>query len=138
MNDVLVVDTNVVVAGLLSNRPGSPVCLLLDGMLSGAFPFLLSPALFAEYREVLLRPSIRNRHCLSEEGIDQLLAEIAANAVFREESSHDVPAPDRDDDHLWRLLTTQRGAVLVTGDRTLLENPPTFARVLTAAAIVAM
>ncbi len=39
---LVVVDTNVVVSGLLSSQPQSPPCLVLDGMLEGRFPFLLS------------------------------------------------------------------------------------------------
>ena len=133
----LVVDTNVVVAGLLSRRRGSPVCLLLDGMLAGAFPFVLSPRLLAEYREVLLRPAVRARHRSDDDEIDVILTEITANAMFRDEADHAPPAPDQGDDHLWRLLATKRGATLVTGDRQLLAAPPDFAAVVSPAAAVA-
>ena len=52
----LIVDTNVVIAGLLSSGKDSPVSRILDAMLDGRLLFLLSPALLAEYRQVLLRP----------------------------------------------------------------------------------
>ena len=131
------VDTNVVVAGLLTHRHDSPVRLLLDGMLSGAFPFMLSPDLLAEYRRVLLRPAVRARHRLDDDEIDAILTEITANAVFREANIQAPPAPDRNDDHLWRLLAMKHDATLVTGDRQLLTAPPAFAAVVSPAAIVA-
>ena len=42
-----VIDTNVVVAGLLTENTRSPTARILDGMCKGAFPFLLSTALLA-------------------------------------------------------------------------------------------
>jgi putative PIN family toxin of toxin-antitoxin system len=130
MTGAVVVDTNVVVAGLISSPGDSPVCRVLDGMLAGSFPFLLSTDLLREYRSVLLRDQLRGLHGLSPEQIDVVLTEIAANALVREpETDPDLVAPDRDDDHLWHLLATTTGSVLVTGDRALLANPPDFASV---------
>ena len=79
-----VIDTNIVVAGLLTADAGSPTSRILDGMRQGALPFLLSTALLAEYREVLLRAKIRKAHGLSEREIDLLLTEIATHAIVRE------------------------------------------------------
>ena len=63
MNDtVAIVDTNVVVAGLMTSREDSPVARVLDGMLAARFPFALSEALLAEYRVVLSRPKLRGLH----------------------------------------------------------------------------
>lgn len=45
----VIVETNVVVAGLLTGNAASPVARILDGMLSAAFPFVVSEALLAEY-----------------------------------------------------------------------------------------
>ena len=55
---VFVVDTNVVVAGLITGSSHSPVASVLDAMLTGTLVFLLSPALLDEYRSVLLRPKL--------------------------------------------------------------------------------
>ena len=132
---VAVVDTNVLVAGLLTRDLGSPVARLLDGMPSGSFAFLVSPALLREYREVLLRPAIARRHGLTEREVDGILTEIMANARWREPRSA-AQAPDRGDDHLWALLAAQPGAVLVTGDQPLLNNPPAFAAVVSARSFV--
>ena len=118
-----VIDTTVVVAGLLTASAGSPTAWILDGMCRGAFPFLLSAALLAEYREVLLRRKIRTLHGLGEREVDILLTTLAANAIVREPAPR-TGAPDPKDDHLWSLVQSEARAVLVTGDRALGENPP--------------
>ena len=61
-----VIDTNVVVSGLIGGEHQSPTTAILDAMLGGSFTFLLSLDLLAEYREVLLRPAIRRRHGLTD------------------------------------------------------------------------
>jgi predicted nucleic acid-binding protein len=79
-----VIDTNVLVAGLLTAVPSSPTARILDGMLTGQFRFLLSDELLFEYRDVLLRPNIARRHQLSQAEVDVLLTEIAANGIVLE------------------------------------------------------
>ena len=128
---VAVVDTNVVVAGLLSGDPASPVSRLLDGMVAGRFAFLLSPALLNEYRTVLSRPAIVRQHGLAAREVDAILTELVANARWREPAASPSPAPDPGDAHLWALLGATK-AVLVTGDQLLLANPPAGRSVLSA------
>lgn len=122
---IFVIDTNVLVAGLITADPHSATVRIVDAMLSGKLFFLLSPALLREYRDVLLRPKLARRHQLTPENIDQLLAEVVANALWREPDTllRSAP-PDPGDTHLWALLASEPGAILVTGDRLLLENPP--------------
>lgn len=118
-----VIDTNVVVAGLLTGSAESPTARILDGMRNGAFPFLLSTELLAEYREVLLREKIRSLHGLSEQEVDLLLTVLAANAIVREPEAR-TGAPDAKDNHLWSLLQSEAKTVLVTGDHALAKSPP--------------
>lgn len=124
-----IVDTNVVVAGLLSQEKSSPTARILDGMLCGAFLYLISPELLSEYRSVCLRPKISALHGLSEEAIDVVLTEITVNALWRDPVNQSM-APDRGDDHLWNLLEAESAAFLITGDKLLLNNPPADRRVL--------
>lgn len=130
----VVIDTNVVVAALLTSDPQSPTSQILNGMLGetfrGKFVFLLSVALLAEYRSVLLRPRISALHRLSESEIDEILTQITENGIVRDPSPSLEPAPDPGDSHLWALLQTTHGALLITGDGLLLENPPSYASVL--------
>ena len=118
-----VIDTNIVVSGLITADAGSPIAKILDGMLKGEIPYLMSEELLIEYAKVLRRPKLANLHRLTEQQVDTLLAEIVANAMWREP----VPAeeaPDSGDSHLWRLLASEYGSILVTGDKLLLSNPP--------------
>ena len=119
-----IIDTNVVVAGLLTADATAPTARIVDGMLRGVFPFALSVALLAEYRRVLSRERIRDRHGLTEDQIDGVLASIAANAIVREVGLSTLAAPDSGDQLLWDLLAGVPDAVLVTGDKRLIDEPP--------------
>lgn len=73
---------------------------------------------------MLLRPKLCRAHGLDEAEVDTLLTEITANAVWREPANDAThAASDPGDDHLWALLASELAAVLVSGDRLLLENP---------------
>jgi len=133
---VVVVDTNVVIAGLISNEADSPVCRILDGMLAGRFTYVLSDALLDEYRRVLLRDTIRKLHGLSMSQVDVILTAIVTNAVVREPKDLSHSAPDPGDDHLWHLLGETDGSILVTGDQKLIDNPPAFAAIVSPRSFV--
>ncbi len=125
-----VIDTNVVVAALLTADVDSPTARILDGKCRGEFPFLLSTALLAVYREVLLRKKIRALHGLSKQEVDSLLTALAANAIVREPPHRDG-APDKNDAHVWSLAESGKNCVLVTGDKLLLEHRPAKSHVMT-------
>ena len=127
-----VIDTNVVVSGLLSSLSDSPTARILDGMIGGRFRFLLSIDLLAEYRDVLLRPRIRERHGLQNASVDVLLTEIAANGAMLEISPMGDMKARRADEHLWKLLATAPAATLVTGDLRLIARPVRGAHVISA------
>lgn len=124
MSTYFVIDTNVVVAGLLTAHADSPVARILDGMLAAAFTFVVSQDLLAEYRAVLLRPKLVKRHGLSASEIDVILTDIARHAIVLKptepQSTH--TAPDPGDQFLWDLLATRADLVLVTGDHLLLQD----------------
>jgi len=134
----VVIDTNILVSGLITKNNLSPPCAIVDGMLRAAFPFLLSIELLKEYRDVLLRPKIQRLHKLPTAGVDMILEDIAANAIFREQVAVNSHAPDENDQHLWMLLASTRQAILITGDQLLLKNPPDFARVISASSFLDM
>jgi putative PIN family toxin of toxin-antitoxin system len=121
---VFIVDTNVLVAGLITAASDAPTARILDAMLEGRLAYLLSGDLLQEYRDVLLRPRLFRYHGLGESDVDQILAEIVANAVWLEPCPDmGSLSPDPRDGHLWALLACQPDAVLITGDRLLPENP---------------
>ena len=127
---VLVVDTNVIVSGIIGSDPASPPARILDAMADGRLVYLMSGSLFAEYSDVLRRPAIVRLHRLADDEVDRLLTVLAANAMWREPATA-ASAPDAGDVHLWELLASWPQSRLVTGDRRLLDDPPRFGAVLT-------
>ncbi len=132
MSTFFVIDTNVVVAGLLTSHGESPVARILDGMLRAAFPFVLSDVLLHEYRAVLLRPKLSKLHGLNEADIDTLLTDIAQHAIvlIPPPAPTGLTAPDPGDQFLWDLLATRSDLVLVTGDKFLLQDMAMRSRVM--------
>ncbi len=124
------VDTNVVVSGLITGSAASPTAEVLDGMIAGRFRFVLSIDLISEYRDVLTRAKIRSRHGLSDAQIDAILKEIVANAVIVE-VEREPASRLKGDHHLLRVLTASSNALLVTGDEQLKTRLSKGARVLT-------
>ncbi|MBN1630060.1 MAG: PIN domain-containing protein [Thermoleophilia bacterium] len=135
MTRFAVIDTNVVVSGLLSGAADSPTGRIVDAMLAGATPFVLSEPLLAEYRAVLLRPAIKERHGLTEAEVDIVLEEMVLNAGLRKAESVE-PGPSGDE-HVVALLAAVPEAILVTGDRRLAEAVASWRAVATPAEFAA-
>jgi putative PIN family toxin of toxin-antitoxin system len=126
----VIVDTNVVVAGLLTKQATSPVARILDGMLAAAFSFVFSEPLLAEYRDVLVRPALRKLHGLTVAEVETLLTDIAQHAIVLAPAAP-PPAPDPGDQLLWELLAARGDLVLVTGDKLLLTDVGMRGRIVT-------
>jgi predicted nucleic acid-binding protein len=125
----VIVDTNVVVAGLLTGDGASPVARVLDGMLATVFPFVVSEALLAEYRTVLVRPGLRKLHGLKLAEVEALLTGIAQRAIVMMPAAGPA-APDAGDQLLWDLLAAKADLTLVTGDKRLQRDAGMRGRVL--------
>lgn len=131
-----VVDSNVVVAGLLTRRPDAPTARMIDAMMVAELRFAVSIELLAEYHRVLRYPKVSRLHGLEGSEIDDLLTSLAVAAVMIEPADIHVDLADPDDAFLFRLLRAVPDGVLVTGDRLLLESGPEWARVVTPSAFV--
>lgn len=117
----VIVDTNVVVAGLLTGSDASAVARILDGMLAAAFPFVVSEALLAEYRAALVRPGIRRLHGLTIAQVETILTDLAQHTIVLTRVA--APrAPDPGDQLLRALLAARDDLLLVTGDKLLLAD----------------
>ena len=126
---VCVVDTNVIVSGVIAADPNTPPARILDAMLDGRVIYLLSGDLLDEYSNVLRRASPVRLHGRTDEQLDRLLVDLVANAMWRDPA--DIrDAPDPNDSHLWALLARHPQGLLVTGDHLLAENPPSGASVV--------
>ena len=132
----VIVDTNVVVAGLLTGNDASPVARIVDGMLAAMFPFVVSEALLAEYRTVLVRPNLRKQHGLTVAEVETLLTDIAQQAIVLVPVAA-AAAPDPGDQLLWNLLAARADLLLATGDKQLLQDTGMRGRVISRREFVA-
>ncbi|MDE0285595.1 MAG: PIN domain-containing protein [Gammaproteobacteria bacterium] len=126
---IFIVDTNVVISGQIGSDSSSPPARILGAMLEGAFPYVVSTALFNEYSSVLRRPAVVRQHGLTEPEVALLLSNLTENAIWHDPVINNM-APYLGDNHIWALLESQPHAQLITGDKLLIEKPPVGAIVI--------
>jgi len=128
-----VIDTNIIVAGLISRSRDSPPVTITEGMMSGRFSFLLSLDLIDEYRRALNYPKVARLHALSELEIESILVSIIRQGIVRDPQPGEYAIADDKDWFLFDLLRAVDGAVLVTGDQLLHREAPSWASTLSPA-----
>lgn len=114
-----VVDTNVVVSGLITAEASAPSVRVLERMLTGDFTFVLSPDLIRHYETTLNRPSLAGVHGLHRWQIETLVTVLTANAVIRDPARSQIRASGPADQYLIDLVTADPQHVLVAGDMRL-------------------
>jgi putative PIN family toxin of toxin-antitoxin system len=122
-----VVDTNVVVSGLLS--PHGPSARVLDAVLDGRVKLVYDARILAEYRDVLHRPRLK----LEPEKISAFLAGLEGQMMVTP-GPLAVVGPDTDDTVFVEAAIATTDKTIVTGN--LADYPPEIlhgARVLTPA-----
>jgi putative PIN family toxin of toxin-antitoxin system len=121
-----VVDTNVLVAGLLTSSPRSANRKLLDRVRDGDFTLVLSPAALLEIQQVLALPQLRALHHLTDDEIAVfcLGLEFAKNARIVAGERPVSPSLTRDvTDTKWVALALESDAdYLVTNDHRHLHR----------------
>jgi putative PIN family toxin of toxin-antitoxin system len=123
----IVVDPNVWIAALLSDKDDAATVLVLRAVLAGDVTAVVSPHLLDELTGVLGRPKLRR--WITPEDASALVSDLAAIAEMCPDPA-DAPTRCRDpkDDYLLALAEAG-GALLITGDSDLLEmeepKPPT-------------
>jgi putative PIN family toxin of toxin-antitoxin system len=112
-----VLDPNIIISGLLS--PNGAPARTLKAWQDGRFALIASPGLLDELRRALAYPKLRKR--IPEASATRILGLLARGAFVVDDAS-DPPARSVDpgDDYLLALAERQR-AVLVSGDRDLLD-----------------
>ena len=115
----VVVDTNVLVAGLLSpfGRPGEVVRMIVAGSLS----LLYDARIMAEYAHVLKRP----KFSLSPEHIEALLDQVKAEGVVVASDPLFIRLPDKEDEAFLEVALAGHAHCLITGN---LKHFPATAR----------
>jgi uncharacterized protein len=120
----------------LTAREASTVARILEVMLTATFAFVVSEALLAEYRALLVRPNLRKLHGLTVAEVGAILTDLAQRAIVLAPVAA-PPAPDSGDQLLWDLLAARTDLLLVTGDKLLLQDAGLQGRVVSAHAFVA-
>ncbi len=107
----IVLDTNVLVAGLLS--PFGPCGDIVRMVSSGDLILCFDARTLSEYREVLKRPKFG----FADDEIDALLDFIAISGQTVAPSPLPKPLPDPDDEPFLEVALAGRVACLLTGNR---------------------
>ena len=106
----IVLDTNVLVSGLLNPR-GSPG-RIVDLMLAGDVDLAVDDRILDEYLEVLSRREFG----FEPKDIESLIAVIVATAVHVQAAPLENPLPDRDDEAFLEVALAAEVKALVTGN----------------------
>jgi putative PIN family toxin of toxin-antitoxin system len=115
-----VLDPNILVAALLS-RSGAPA-QIVSRWLAGEFELVVSETLLAELERALAYPKLRKR--VSADEAATFVAIVRRGALLSTDPPHPARrSADPGNDYLLALSEQER-AVLVSGDRHLLELAP--------------
>ncbi len=107
----IVLDTNVLVAGLLS--PFGPCAEILRMVSSGVLTPSVDARILSEYDEVLRRPKFR----FEEDKVTALLDHIEHRGQTVAAAPLAHPLPDPDDEPFLEVAITGQAACLVTGNQ---------------------
>lgn len=106
----VVLDTNVLVSGLLSPYDYSAEIVRL--VASGKLELCLDARLLCEYQDVLHRPKFD----FDAGRVDAFLAQVEGCGIIVASSPLPIPLPDSDDDAFLEVALTGRAKGLVTGN----------------------
>jgi putative PIN family toxin of toxin-antitoxin system len=106
----IVLDTNVLVSGLLSEM--GPPGQIVDLVLAGEIQLACDTRILAEYRDVLARPELGIDQSQSEE----VLRYIEQSATVVTTQSWPEPLPDPDDEAFLCVAEISKALCLVTGN----------------------
>jgi uncharacterized protein len=107
----IVLDTNVLVAGLLS--PFGPCAHIVRMVSSGDLTLCLDARILCEYHEVLRRPKFR----FDADQVAALLDYIEHSGIVVASSPLSDPLPDPGDQPFLEVAVAGQAACLVTGNR---------------------
>ena len=115
-----VIDTNVLVAALLSKHADSSTVVIRKYILDGIVTPLYNAEIINEYREVLNRPKFHLPEGLTKAIIDA----IAEKGIPLERTKSDVLFTDPKDVVFYEVALSKEGSYLVTGNTRHFPKEP--------------
>jgi len=106
----IVLDTNVLVAGLLSAK--GPPGRIVDLISAGEIEVACDTRILAEYRDVLARPELR----IDQREAEDVLQHIEHSAMLVRPDRWPEPLPDADDEPFLAVAEASQAICLVTGN----------------------
>ena len=107
-----VIDTNVLVSGLLARNGSSAVVKVFDAMMRGIITPVICDEILSEYSEVLNRPKFG----LPSSLVESILTSIRQHGVRAERVQTDESFPDPKDIVFYEIAIANDDSYLVTGN----------------------
>ena len=126
---IVVIDTNVLVAALLTHNPESPTRRIYDYVDSGDIIPLYNNEILKEYEEVLLRDKFH----LIPTDVKILVEKIESCGINSERVPYDEFMKDEKDRVFYEVTLSVDGSFLVTGN---IKHFPAVPRVVTPAELI--
>ncbi len=121
-----IIDTNIVVSALLSNKNDSATVQIMEKVLRQEIIPVYSKEIFAEYVNVLNRPKFH----FSKNLVDYMLSAIKNFGILKEPNEkNEIILPDMKDVPFYRLVLESENTYLVTGN---IKHFPQGQKILTA------
>lgn len=111
----LVLDTNVVISGLL--WAGGPPAQLIEAAQAGEVELFASKALLAELTRILARKKFARAVAASTLSIGELVLGYAELATIVTPAEIAPTSPDPDDDHVLACAAASSADLIVSGDK---------------------
>jgi len=108
---IIVLDTNVIVSGIL--RPYSKAASILRLVATGAITLAYDLRIFSEYRDVLNRP----KFTFAKEDIDAFLDQVEKEAVLVSVMPLKFRLPDPEDESFLEVALAGKATAIVTGNK---------------------
>lgn len=117
---IVVLDTNVIISGLLSS--GGPPAQILDLWEAGAFDVAISAPLLEELKRALDYKQVKKYLKLAPGEINALLGQWSTISIYVEpEAELDVVEEDPDDNRVLECAIAAEANYIISGDKHLLD-----------------
>ena len=131
-NVIAVIDTNVLVSGLLARNEDSSVVKVFCALLNGSITPLINEEIILEYEDVLHRPKLKLPVAL----VDAIIYQIKNDGIYAEKYISNEIFNDPKDLVFYEIALSRPGSYLVTGNlkhfpaKSFVVSPAEMLRIL--------